>query len=712
MKTRLFFNEEEHKGILFIMAFILGILTYFSLPFEPLFLDVMLLMGLLCVAFIIAYMLKRFHFITFFLFMFMLGIGVSTWHTSITNTRFLSQPVTHVQVLGEVESVKNKITSAEVVLKNVSILGMNNQQTPEKIKVWVPLKAVKLGYEKQTLPACADENRLDHFSNMRGLEKKSKRVSTDTCLYKRPQPAILEKGDMIKGMAFQLNPPAMPQVINGHNQARTLFFDKIGGVASFSECYILKKNVQKIDLLSLIKQTIQNKISFLKTDTKGVVNALILGEQGQVSTSVETLYRALGLTHILSVSGFHIALITLLIYNLVRYLLTFIFLKTNVSPVLIRRLSAVSGLFVSFLYVILSGAEPPAVRSFIMILFLFMCFFFYRNTFSVRTIFITAFLLLCYKPVLLLSAGFQLSFIAVLSLCVLVKEFSNRLKSLTLMHPILSFLLGLLLLNTLVTLATLPFVGYHFHKIALYGIVGNLALSFVFSFLIMPLLICSVFLMPFGYEKNVLLLTEDILSLVHNVGEKITLLPHWMIPVPYFATWGLVLFAFGFILFCVLKKKARLMGGVMMLLAPLAFFTSPKADLILAREGRLIAVRQENGQLLLNESYRHRFVSDMLLLQEGILPEHYQNNQLFQPNLLKIKGKTIAFLPDSCEKADMTFAVKKKDYSHCPNLYLKEKLQEMGTVMFFIQDDEISFKSLNEIDLHRPWNIKNQNKSF
>ena len=65
MKTRLFFNEEEHKGILFIMAFILGILTYFSLPFEPLFLDVMLLMGLLCVAFIIAYMLKRFHFITF-----------------------------------------------------------------------------------------------------------------------------------------------------------------------------------------------------------------------------------------------------------------------------------------------------------------------------------------------------------------------------------------------------------------------------------------------------------------------------------------------------------------------------------------------------------------------------------------------------------------------------------------------------------------------
>lgn len=712
MKIRFFLNEEEHKGIFFITAFILGILTYFSLPFEPNLLEGALFMSLLFGTFILAYCLKRLYFVTFFFFMFMAGILVSTWHTAMTNTRFLSQPITNVQVIGEVESVKNKITNAEVVLKNVTIDGMASSQIPQKIKVWVPLRGIKFGYEKQALPACEDENMLNHFSNMRGLEKKSKRVSTDTCLYKRPKPAVLEKGDVIKGMAFQINPPSMPQVMGGYNQARTLFFDEIGAVGAFSECYILKKNTQKTDFLGQIKKAIQDKIAFLKTDTKGVVNALILGDQSQVSTAVEILYRALGLTHILSVSGFHIALITLLIYKLVRFLLTFIFLKTNVSPVMIRRISALLGLCVSFLYVILSGAEPPAVRSFIMILFLFSCFFFYRSTFSVRTIFITAFLLLCYKPVLLLSAGFQLSFIAVLSLCVLVKEFSDRLKSLVLTHPILSFLFGLLLLNTLVTLATLPFIGYHFHKIALYGILGNLALSFIFSLLIMPLLVCAVFLMPFGLEKNILLLIEQLLSLLHNVGEKITLLPHWMVPVPYFASWGLGLFAFGFILFCVLKKNGRLIGVVMMLLAPLSFFVTPKADVIIAREGRLIAVRQENGSLLLNESYRHRYVSDMLLLQDGLLPEQYQNDGLFQPNMLQIKGKTIAFMPDFCEKADITFAVKKKDYTHCANLYLKEKLQEMGTVMLFIQNGEIQFKSLNLTDLYRPWNIKNQNNAF
>ena len=226
---------------------------------------------------------------------------------------------------------------------------------------------------------------------------------------------------------------------------------------------------------------------------------------------------------------------------------------------------------------------------------------------SIRVIFITAFLLLCYKPVLLLSVSFQLSFIAVLSLCVLVKEFSDKLKPFVLTHKILTFLAGLLLLNVIVTIATIPFVGYHFHKIAIYGILGNLFLSFFFSIFVMPLLVLAVFLMPFGFEKGCFVLIDWILSQIHFVGEKITSLPYYMIPVPVFESWGLVCFAFGFMILCVLKKKLRMIGLVLILVAPLSFFTIQKPDVIIAKEGRLIAVRQTDNSLkLISSSFTKR----------------------------------------------------------------------------------------------------------
>lgn len=707
MGIRFFFNEEEQRGVLFIVAFMLGILTYFSMGKEPGLLLTGLLFFLSFLLFVFAYIKQKKVFISLFLFMGILGFFVSTLHTFFTNTIFVPKNMTNISIQGEVEFVKNKITTAEVVLKKTIVQGLSQKETPAKIKIWVPFKGIKDYALEDPLPLCKNPKELDEISNKRGDKDNKKRISTDTCLYKKPSSTEIKKGDIVSGVAYMLSTPSAPQVLNGYNQQRTLFFDNIGGIASFSELYIKKTQAEKQDILYRIKKSIQEKISFLNEDAKGVLNALILGDQSLISKPIEFLYRILGLTHILSVSGFHIGLITFLVYKFIRFLLTLLFLKTRISPIFIRQISALAGLSVSFCYVLLSGAEPPAVRSFVMVLFLFMCFFFYRSTISIRVIFVTAFLLLCYKPVLLLSVSFQLSFIAVLSLCVLVKEFSEKLKPLIMTHKFLAFFLGLLILNFVVTLTTIPFVGYHFHKIAVYGILGNLFLSFFFSIFIMPLLILSVFLMPFGLERGGLVLIDWILKHIHSVGENLTTLPFYMIPVPLFDSWGLICFAFGFMILCTLKKKARFVGILLICVAPFSFLTVQKPDVIVAKEGRLIAIRDENNTLKLNETYRHRFVSDMMLLQEGILPENYMNSQKYKPTQVEIRGQKISFDVQNCKGASITFSLKKSNNLNCLNFYSKEMLSQMGTVYLFVDKNGIRVNDLSDENKNRPWGSKN-----
>ena len=72
-----------------------------------------------------------------------------------------------------------------------------------------------------------------------------------------------------------------------------------------------------------------------------------------------------------------------------------------------------------------------------------------------------------------------------------------------------------------------------------------------------------------------------------------------------------------------------------------------KPDVIVAKNGRLIAVRQADHSLKLNESYRHRFVSDMLLLEEGVLPETYMSNQKYSPSFVEIKNVFVVPIIDN-----------------------------------------------------------------
>ena len=63
------------------------------------------------------------------------GFFISTFHTHFTNTILLTENLKNVTVQGEVDLLKNRITSAEIILKNPVIQGVSSEKMPEKIKI-------------------------------------------------------------------------------------------------------------------------------------------------------------------------------------------------------------------------------------------------------------------------------------------------------------------------------------------------------------------------------------------------------------------------------------------------------------------------------------------------------------------------------------------------------------------------------------------------
>ncbi len=120
-----------------------------------------------------------------------------------------------------------------------------------------------------------------------------------------------------------------------------------------------------------------------------MVMSLCFGETKYISNSDKDILKKLGVIHVVSVSGFHMAII----YKLLE-----------------RVLGLTLAIPVSFLYVILTGMKSSAIRAFIMIIILKLSKKVFRKYDSLSSISLAAIIILLNKPYYMLDIGFMLSF--------------------------------------------------------------------------------------------------------------------------------------------------------------------------------------------------------------------------------------------------------------------------------------------------------------
>lgn len=199
----------------------------------------------------------------------------------------------------------------------------------------------------------------------------------------------------------------------------------------------------------------------------GIYRALLTGDKSAMDEDIRSLYQENGIAHILAVSGLHLSILGLGVYELLRR-----FGRSKAAAGLVAALLIVS-------YGILTGCSGSALRAVLMLLLRFLGAAVGRSYDMLTAMAAAALFLLWKEPFMLFSAGFQLSFLAVLAI-----GLSHALPAPK--HPLLAGLW----LSFYLQLLTLPVILFHYFRFPLYGIFLNL--------IVLPLMGCVIYSGVFG----------------------------------------------------------------------------------------------------------------------------------------------------------------------------------------------------------------------
>lgn len=198
-------------------------------------------------------------------------------------------------------------------------------------------------------------------------------------------------------------------------------------------------------------------------DVYGVLAAMTLGDKSALSRELKDTYAETGASHILALSGLHLGII----YALLSLLL----------PVRLWRLGSQVLLVISiWCFAFLSGLSPSVTRSATMLSVYALLSLAHRDRLSVNALAFSALLLLTANPYALFSVSFQLSFMAVLSILLLMPliYYNKVMTSFLQRHRILGWLWGIVAVSFSAQIGVLPLLVYHFGRVSVWFMVTNL----------------------------------------------------------------------------------------------------------------------------------------------------------------------------------------------------------------------------------------------
>lgn len=193
-----------------------------------------------------------------------------------------------------------------------------------------------------------------------------------------------------------------------------------------------------------------------------IATALILGMKSHLDIATREAYARAGAMHILAVSGLHISIICQMLLLFTGKLSSN--RKTAWLPALLM-------LAVLWFYAFLTGLSPSVFRATLMFSFLLAAKVLRRNTNTLNTIALCAFILLCYHPFYLTDAGFQLSFLAVWGIVYLYPKIYHQAEF---GHPLADKIWGITCVSLAAQLSTFPLTLFYFNQFPTWFLLSNL----------------------------------------------------------------------------------------------------------------------------------------------------------------------------------------------------------------------------------------------
>ncbi len=439
-------------------------------------------------------------------------------------------------------------------------------------------------------------------------------------------------GDHVSGQA-RLMPPPQPAFPGGYDFARDAYFQGFGAVGRWVGPIAQSPAPRPLGLALTVTASIDNartdmtnRIAQTIGGQAGALSAaLVTGKRGLLEERVNDDLRASGLYHIVSISGLHMVLAAGVFFWLARAILALIPAVAEHHP--IKKWAAALAMLGATAYCIFSGSEVATERSLIMTLVLLGAVLFDRPALSMRNLAIAAIIVLAREPETLAGPSFQMSFAAVAAMIAAHEWWVSLPREPSeptgwggiLLRRALLAIGGSVMTTLIASTATAPFAAYHFQRINPYGLIGNaLAIPFV-SFIVMPAAVAGTLLMPFGLDGPVWRLMGIGSGGVLDVAAWVALIDGSVRGVRAFPVEHLLWMAAGFVVLVLVRTPLRFLGLVMAVIASVAAARVPAADVVIDRQGQVVALRGADGRLVILGRTSSRFTTDRWLAADGDL---------------------------------------------------------------------------------------------
>jgi competence protein ComEC len=318
--------------------------------------------------------------------------------------------------------------------------------------------------------------------------------------------------------------------------------------------------------------------------------------------------RASGLAHVLAISGLHMAIMAGSIYWAMRLFLVAVpGLALRFS---IKKWAALAALMGALGYLLISGASVATQRAFIMTSVFLIAVMLDRPALTLRNVLIAAIVILALTPESLLNISFQMSFAAATALIAVYE----RLRGVRLLRvegagrgvvglarragfALLRYAGGIGLTTMVAGLAVAPIAAFHFHTATSYSLIGNLLAMPVVGLVVMPAALAALLAMPFGLESGPLWVMGGGIDVVVAIAREVSALPGAVRPVEAFSVSGLAAITLGALWFAIWRGVWRHAGLAALGAGLVMTGFGAKPDILIDRDGRVVAVRTQDGRL-------------------------------------------------------------------------------------------------------------------
>ena len=661
------------------VAFGGGIALYFAADHEP----VLWVVAATAIAFLLGAMLlrrSRLFAPAIMIAAVAAGFAVATWKTARISHPVLAKPLYSVSLSGFVEARDIRERTDRFVL---CVTAMEAQRSEVK------LERVRLSVRKGTAP---------------------------------------EVGSFVQ-LKARLLPPLSPVRPGSYDFSRDMFFQGIGA-SGFVMGAITASIAPDAGGLRLryaafmqgLRDAIDARIrATLEGDNRAIATALLTGRRDAISTPVNDAMFISGLGHVLSISGYHMAVVAGVVFFAVRALLALI--PGLAAGFTIKKWSAAAALVAAAFYLLLSGAEVATRRSFFMTAVVLIAVMVDRRAITFRTLAVAALIVLAVAPEALVHPSFQMSFAATLGLVALVQiGMPNLLASPD--HSATARVamwggreIAMLFLASLIAgLATTPYAAFHFHRVTPYGVLANLGAMPVVSALVMPAGLLGLLAAPFGLDGVFWWLMGIGIDWMVVVSRWVTALPGAVGRIPAFGIAPLIAASLGIIVMGLLRTPLRWCGAVVLLAAIGWGLSVRQPDILIAGDGASVAVRGGDGRLHLIRTGKDNFLLREWLsadadprdagsgaLASGISCDESGCVTPLADGRLVALASRIDALADDCSRAALVVTSRSAPPDCAAMVVDRQRLGRQGALALTQRGDGFSVQAVRARGTNRPW---------